>query len=137
MGYPPEQFAALLPALDPVVGAILLDLLGLLAKLTAHAATSGHTPPTLSPLFGPLLFGLGAPGLAFAHTYAAYLRATHGAEHVPRRVGTAVSGRRRARARARVRCACSPVRGRLRVGCARVYIHDAGESFRARSSARA
>jgi hypothetical protein len=82
MGYPPEQFAALLPALDPVVGAILLDLLGLLAKLTAHAATSGHTPPTLSPLFGPLLFGLGAPGLAFAHTYAAYLRATHGAEHV-------------------------------------------------------
>ncbi|GAW09833.1 hypothetical protein LENED_012030 [Lentinula edodes] len=41
----------------------LITLFALLAKLVAHSAKSGATPPGLSPLFGPLLFGLGAlPG---------------------------------------------------------------------------
>ncbi|KAI0264839.1 hypothetical protein BC834DRAFT_924457 [Gloeopeniophorella convolvens] len=54
----------------------------LLARLTAHSASSGHTPPTLSPLFGPLLFGLGPAALAFHHTYVHYLRATNAMEHI-------------------------------------------------------
>jgi hypothetical protein len=82
MNYPPAHFSLLLPTLEPAAADILLTLLSLLARLTAHSHTSGHTPPTLSPLFGPLLFGLGPPALPFAHAYAAYLRATHAAEHV-------------------------------------------------------
>jgi hypothetical protein len=82
LNYPPTHFSTLLPALEPAAADILLTLLALLARLTAHSHTSGHTPPTLSPLFGPLLFGLGAPALPFAHAYAAYLRAAHAAEHV-------------------------------------------------------
>ena len=50
--------------------------------MTANSATSGHTPPTLSPLFGPLLFGLGPPTLAFHHTYIHYLWATNATEHL-------------------------------------------------------
>jgi hypothetical protein len=56
--------------------------LTLLARLTAHSSQSGHTPPTLSPLFGPLLFGLGAAALPFHLAYAHYLRAVYAAEHV-------------------------------------------------------
>jgi hypothetical protein len=82
LNYPPTHFSALLPALEPAAADIFLTLLALLARLTAHSHTSGHTPPSLSPLFGPLLFGLGPPALPFAHAYAAYLRATHAAEHV-------------------------------------------------------
>lgn len=43
---------------------------------------SGHTPPTLSPLFGPLIFGLGPATLAFHHTYTYYLRAVNAMEHI-------------------------------------------------------
>jgi hypothetical protein len=50
--------------------------------MTANSATSGHTPPTLSPLFGPLLFGLGPPTLAFHHTYIRYLWTTNATEHL-------------------------------------------------------
>lgn len=60
----------------------LLTLLSLLTRLTAHSAASGHTPPTLSPLFGPLLFGLGPAALAFHHAYTHYLRAVHATEHI-------------------------------------------------------
>ena len=54
----------------------------LLARLTAHSPSSGHTPPTLSPLFGPLLFGLGPAALPFHITYLEYLRAINAMEHV-------------------------------------------------------
>ncbi|KAF8885202.1 hypothetical protein BD779DRAFT_1534609 [Infundibulicybe gibba] len=42
----------------------------------------GAHAPSLSPLFGPLLFGLGPPSLAFHHTYIHYLRAAGAAEHL-------------------------------------------------------
>ncbi|KAK7443796.1 hypothetical protein VKT23_015577 [Stygiomarasmius scandens] len=61
---------------------ILLSLLSLLARLTAHSASSGHTPPTLSPLFGPLIFGLGPPSTGFHETYIAYLRSVGAMEHI-------------------------------------------------------
>ncbi|KIK53628.1 hypothetical protein GYMLUDRAFT_250214 [Collybiopsis luxurians FD-317 M1] len=35
------------------------DLFGILARLIAHSTKSGISPPSLSPLFGPLLFSLG------------------------------------------------------------------------------
>ncbi|KAJ3811296.1 hypothetical protein F5876DRAFT_75945 [Lentinula aff. lateritia] len=38
----------------------LITLFALSAKLVAHSAKLGATPPGVSPLFGPLLFGLGA-----------------------------------------------------------------------------
>lgn len=57
-------------------------MLTLLIRLTANSTTSGHTPPTLSPLFGPLLFGLGPATLAFHHTYVHYLRAVNAMEHI-------------------------------------------------------
>ncbi|KAL0566142.1 hypothetical protein V5O48_015876 [Marasmius crinis-equi] len=80
--YPPAHFTALLPSLPVPVRDILLTILSLLARLTANSATSGHTPPTLSPLFGPLLFGLGPPSLPFHHTYVYYLRSVNALEHV-------------------------------------------------------
>ncbi|EEB95347.1 hypothetical protein MPER_05694, partial [Moniliophthora perniciosa FA553] len=80
--YPPTHFTTLLPSLQPAVQNILLTVLSLLARLTANSATSGHTPPTLSPLFGPLIFGLGAPSLPFHHTYIYYLRSVNALEHI-------------------------------------------------------
>ncbi|KAH9979484.1 hypothetical protein BGW80DRAFT_1435011 [Lactifluus volemus] len=47
-----------------------------------EALIAPHTPPTLSPLFGPLIFGLGPAALPFHHTYLQYLRATNAMEHV-------------------------------------------------------
>ncbi|KAJ4470941.1 hypothetical protein J3R30DRAFT_3686098 [Lentinula aciculospora] len=80
--YPPEHFRAFLPTLQTPLRLILLTILSLLARLTAHSATSGHTPPTLSPLFGPLIFGLGPFGLPFNHTYTFYLRSVNAMEHI-------------------------------------------------------
>ncbi|KAF9264991.1 hypothetical protein L218DRAFT_1023055 [Marasmius fiardii PR-910] len=80
--YPPTHFTTLLPPLSPPVRDILLTVLSLLARLTANSATSGHTPPTLSPLFGPLFFGLGPPSLPFHHTYIFYLRSANALEHI-------------------------------------------------------
>src|SRR5579863_2712614 len=57
-------------------------MFSLLAHLTAHSSSSGHTPPTLSPLFGPLLFGLGPAALPFHHTCVEYLRAINAMEYV-------------------------------------------------------
>ncbi|KIJ08807.1 hypothetical protein PAXINDRAFT_172769 [Paxillus involutus ATCC 200175] len=80
--YPPAHFATFLPVLPPVLRTILLTLLSLLIRFTAHSASSGHTPPTLSPLFGPLLFGLGPASLSFHHTYIHYLRSVNAMEHL-------------------------------------------------------
>ncbi|EGN97329.1 hypothetical protein SERLA73DRAFT_169698 [Serpula lacrymans var. lacrymans S7.3] len=80
--YPSAHFATLLPPLPSVLRQILLTLFSLLIRFTAHSSSSGHTPPTLSPLFGPLLFGLGPATLAFHHTYVHYLRAVNAMEHL-------------------------------------------------------
>ena len=61
---------------------MLASLLAFLSRLAAHATSSGLTPPALSGLFGPLLFGLGSPALPFHHTYGAYLRCSHATEHL-------------------------------------------------------
>ena len=82
MNYPPAIFANFLDSLDPILQSLLITLLTLLSRLSAHSASSGHTPPTLSPLFGPLLFGLGASSLSFHHAYHRYLRATNATEHL-------------------------------------------------------
>ncbi|KAJ3860703.1 hypothetical protein EV359DRAFT_48626 [Lentinula novae-zelandiae] len=82
LGYPPEHFRAFLPNLQTPLRLILLTVLSLLARLTAHSSTSGHTPPTLSSLFGPLIFGLGPSGLPFNHTYTLYLRSVNAMEHI-------------------------------------------------------
>lgn len=80
--YPPKHFSTFLPSLPSTLRSILLTLLSLLIRFTAHSASSGHTPPTISPLFGPLLFGLGPATLAFHHTYIHYLRAVNATEHL-------------------------------------------------------
>lgn len=82
LGYPPAHFTTLFPGLPTPLQPTIITLLTLLSRLTANSTTSGHTPPTLSPLFGPLLFGLGPATLAFHHTYIHYLRAAHAMEHV-------------------------------------------------------
>ncbi|KAF8501207.1 hypothetical protein JB92DRAFT_2977043 [Gautieria morchelliformis] len=80
--YPPQYFGAFLPSLPAEVQVLLTTLLSFLARLAAHATSSGLTPPALSSLFGPLLFGLGSPALPFHHTYGAYLRCSHATEHL-------------------------------------------------------
>ncbi|KAG5645311.1 hypothetical protein DXG03_006500 [Asterophora parasitica] len=82
LGYPPAHFPSLLSPLPAPLPSLLLTLLTLLSRLTANSTSSGHTPPTLSPLFGPLIFGLGPPSLAFHHTYMHYLRAVNAMEHL-------------------------------------------------------
>ncbi|KAF9466768.1 hypothetical protein BDZ94DRAFT_1157316 [Collybia nuda] len=82
LGYPPAHFATFLPTLVPPLQSIIITVLTLLSRLTANSTTSGHTPPTLSPLFGPLMFGLGPATLAFHHTYIHYLRAVNAMEHI-------------------------------------------------------
>ncbi|KAF8063469.1 hypothetical protein FPV67DRAFT_1506721 [Lyophyllum atratum] len=82
LGYPPAHFATLLPDLAGTLQTVLITLLTLLSRLTANSTSSGHTPPTLSPLFGPLIFGLGPATLAFHHTYMHYLRAVNAMEHL-------------------------------------------------------
>lgn len=80
--YPPQFFGAFLSPLHAEVQVLLSTLLSFLARLTAHATSSGLTPPALSGLFGPLLFGLGSASLPFHHTYGAYLRCSHATEHL-------------------------------------------------------
>ncbi|KAH9987661.1 hypothetical protein BJV74DRAFT_978753 [Russula compacta] len=80
--YPATHFETLVTPLQQPLPLIIIDVLSLLARLTAHSSSSGHTPPTLSPLFGPILFGLGPAALPFHHTYLQYLRATNAMEHV-------------------------------------------------------
>ncbi|KAH9896000.1 hypothetical protein C8Q73DRAFT_789784 [Cubamyces lactineus] len=82
LNYPGLHFSAFLDPLDPLLRSILIGLFTLLSRFTAHSASSGHTPPTLSPLFGPLLFGLGPSTLNFHHAYMHYLRAATATEHL-------------------------------------------------------
>ncbi|KIP03300.1 hypothetical protein PHLGIDRAFT_94961 [Phlebiopsis gigantea 11061_1 CR5-6] len=82
LNYPPTYFAHFVASLDPLLQSLLVGLFELLSKFAAHSASSGHTPPTLSPLFGPLLFGLGPSTLAFHHVYMHYLRAVSATEHL-------------------------------------------------------
>lgn len=82
MKYPQAHFGAFLEPLEPLLQSLIAGLLTLLTRFTAHSSSSGHTPPTLSPLFGPLLFGLGPSTLAFHHTYVHYLRTTTATEHL-------------------------------------------------------
>ncbi|KAF9483685.1 hypothetical protein BDN70DRAFT_873531 [Pholiota conissans] len=83
LGYPPTHFAtSFLPELPLPLQAIIIRLLSLLTRLVANSTSSGHTPPTLSPLFGPLFFGLGPATLAFHHAYIHYLRAVNAMEHI-------------------------------------------------------
>ncbi|TFK24469.1 hypothetical protein FA15DRAFT_655895 [Coprinopsis marcescibilis] len=81
-GYPSTHFQTFLPVLLPPLQYIVVRLLSLLARLVANSTSSGHTPPTLSPLFGPLFFGLGPATLAFHHTYIHYLRSVNAFEHL-------------------------------------------------------
>ena len=50
------HFTAFLEPLDGLLRSLLVGLFTLLSRFTAHSASSGHTPPTLSPLFQTLLF---------------------------------------------------------------------------------
>ena len=79
---PPTHFETLIAPLQQPLPSIIINHLSLLARLTAHSSSSGHTPPTLSPLFGPLLFGLGPAALPFRITCLGYLRATNAMGHV-------------------------------------------------------
>ena len=76
------HFSQFIEPLEPLLRSLLVGLFTLLSRFTAHSASSGHTPPTLSPLFGPLLFGLGPLTLNFHHAYLYYLRATTATEHL-------------------------------------------------------
>ncbi|PPQ65039.1 hypothetical protein CVT26_015735 [Gymnopilus dilepis] len=83
LNYPSTHFAThFLPGLLPQLQVIIIRLLSLLARLVANSTSSGHTPPTLSPLFGPLFFGLGPATLTFHHAYIHYLRAVNAMEHL-------------------------------------------------------
>lgn len=80
--FPHQHFSTFLPALPPPLRSIIITVLSVLARLTANSTSSGHTPPSLSPLFGGLFFGLGVQGAPFHHTYVYYLRATNAMEHL-------------------------------------------------------
>ena len=82
LDYPTTHFEALIAPLHQPLPSLIFNVLSLLACLTAHSSSSGHTPPTLSPLFGPLLFGLGPSALPFHHIHLQYLRAMNAMEHV-------------------------------------------------------
>jgi len=76
------HFKTLIAPLQQPLSLIIINLLSLLAHLTAHLSSSGHTPLMLSPLFGPLLFGLRPAVLPFHITYLKYSHANNAMEHV-------------------------------------------------------
>jgi len=80
--YLATHFESLIAHLQQLSLLIIIHGLSLLARLATHSSSSGHTPPTLSPLFGPLLFGLGPAALSFQHPYLECLRATYAMEHL-------------------------------------------------------
>ncbi|KAI0249408.1 hypothetical protein BJV78DRAFT_1228260 [Lactifluus subvellereus] len=59
--YPITHFQALIAPLQQPLPSIIINVLSLLARLTAHSSSSGHTPPTLSPLFGPFFLASATP----------------------------------------------------------------------------
>jgi len=82
-GYPPLHFATnFIPDLAPPLQAIIIRILSLLTRIVANSTSSGHTPPSLSPLFGPLFFGVGPATLAFHHAYVHYLRSVNAMDHI-------------------------------------------------------
>ncbi|KAF4583846.1 hypothetical protein EYR40_002341 [Pleurotus pulmonarius] len=83
-GYSPSHFSTILDDLIPPLRSVILTTFSLLTRLTANSTSSGHTPPTLSTLFGPLFFGLG-PQLrlqTFQGSYTQYLEAANATEHL-------------------------------------------------------
>ncbi|KAK0479319.1 hypothetical protein IW261DRAFT_1480216, partial [Armillaria novae-zelandiae] len=79
--FPPIDFSTFLPPLLVHLLSIVITMLSVLTRLTAKSSTSGHTPPTLSPLFGAVFYALGPPGCLFT-TYVYYLRATNAMKHI-------------------------------------------------------
>ncbi|KAJ6447826.1 hypothetical protein C8R45DRAFT_1047308, partial [Mycena sanguinolenta] len=59
--YPPTAFSTFLTSLPAELPPILAPLFALCNKLVAHSGSSGHTPPSLASVFGPILFGLTGP----------------------------------------------------------------------------
>ncbi|KAL1744757.1 hypothetical protein HDZ31DRAFT_63819 [Schizophyllum fasciatum] len=82
LAHPPSHIHALLRPLPPALRSLLHALLTLLSRVVANSAKSGHTPPSLAPLFGPLIFGAGKDGQSFGAVYERYLGATTAMEHV-------------------------------------------------------
>jgi hypothetical protein len=85
LNYPPTHFTTFLSSahLLPHIKSTLLTIFSLLTRLTANSTTSGHTPPSLSPLFGPLIFGLGPVNkVGFYATYMSYIRVVEATEHL-------------------------------------------------------
>ncbi|KAH8829276.1 hypothetical protein DL96DRAFT_1597474, partial [Flagelloscypha sp. PMI_526] len=70
------------PPLDKDLQRTILTVLSLLTRMIANSASSGHTPPSLAALFGPLFFGLGPNIDTFPTSYTAYLRSAHATEHL-------------------------------------------------------
>ncbi|KAL1726517.1 hypothetical protein EV714DRAFT_239306, partial [Schizophyllum commune] len=77
-----QHIHALLRPLPPALRSLLHALLTLLSRVVAHSAKSGHTPPSLAPLLGPLVFGLGKEGAGFSGVYERYLASTTAMEHL-------------------------------------------------------
>jgi hypothetical protein len=77
-----DHFETPIAPLQQLLPSIIINLLSLLTHLTAHSSSSGHTPPTLSPLFYSTSFGLEPAALPFHITYLEYLRATNAMKHV-------------------------------------------------------
>ncbi|KAL1657917.1 hypothetical protein GGF50DRAFT_121349 [Schizophyllum commune] len=71
--YPSTHIHTLLRPLPPALRSLLHAVLTLLSRVIAHSAKSGHTPPSLAPLFGPLVFGLGKEGAGFSGVYERYV----------------------------------------------------------------
>ncbi len=57
-------------------------ILSILTHIAAHSSSSGHTYPTHSPLFRPLIFGIASVALPFHHTYLKYPHANSTIEHI-------------------------------------------------------
>src|SRR5260221_9564914 len=47
--YPATHFETLIAHLQQPLPSIIINVLSLLARLTAHSSSSGHTPPRLQP----------------------------------------------------------------------------------------
>ncbi|KAL1724683.1 hypothetical protein EV714DRAFT_278348 [Schizophyllum commune] len=75
--YPSTHIHTLLRPLPPALRSLLHALLTLLSRVVAHSAKSGHTPPSLAPLFGPLVFGLGREGAGFSGVYEREVRRSY------------------------------------------------------------
>ncbi|KZT51474.1 hypothetical protein CALCODRAFT_521347 [Calocera cornea HHB12733] len=80
--YRPDAFLAFPPSLPSQVQPLIAALFPLLSRFAANASFSGLSPVALANIFGPLLFGLGAPSQPFTATYNAYLASSRATEHL-------------------------------------------------------